>query len=394
MAAHYVNPRTQKRIFIGTLSKEILGKIVSGKECSASEGATESAFRKNLELELLSRGIIVPKDMIEPISQHYYDAHSLTSFPIFGFFNSVLCYPERIPDGDAVALIGVPFDSGATKPGSRFGPRLIRDASKSIMFRSKSISELYSISDQGMVGDLVKPNKVFDMGDLIVANSRREEVFKKIEDVYNCLEPNHVPFMIGGDHSLTYSAVKAVSKKHSDLTLIQLDHHLDVSVSGNIDSSDRIFHSNFITYLKKDVPQIEIFQVGVSEYQSTFSGTTAFEFRDRLKEIGTQYSNLQIKRHGYSDIPMPMNKKVYISIDVDVLERVEISDTGHPSNIGITIESLLNILEKIVSSNTVVGLDIMEFGKPKDDTSSFAEAKTVAVIILELLRYIQRKKVD
>src|SRR5476651_1122751 len=100
-----------------------------------------------------------------------------------------------------VAIIGVPMDLGAgDRPGCRFGPQAVRSIS-----RVGPYDRILNIAPAGVL-------KVMDVVDVAFTNPRSlEQCHQDIEDYYlRVMEAGVLPLTVGGDHSITYSILRAV----------------------------------------------------------------------------------------------------------------------------------------------------------------------------------------
>jgi len=114
-------------------------------------------------------------------------------------------------------IIGVPFDKTSSyRPGSRFAPLFIREASMNI--------ELYSFRVD-FDGEKLK---IYDCGDLILTGETLE-VLNRVNKVVNeVLKLGKMPVLIGGEHTITYGAAKALPH---DSCIISFDAHFDLRES-------------------------------------------------------------------------------------------------------------------------------------------------------------------
>ena len=118
----------------------------------------------------------------------------------------------------SIALFGAPFDSTTSfRPGARFGSSAIRHESFGL--------ETYSPYQDKDLTD----KKVFDCGDLELCFGSSEAALDDIEEqTRKILNDGKLPIMIGGEHLVTYGAVKAVFEKYPDLQIIHFDAHADL----------------------------------------------------------------------------------------------------------------------------------------------------------------------
>ena len=126
---------------------------------------------------------------------------------------------ERL-DAD-VAVMGVPTDEGSPfMPGSRFGPRGIREHSHFI--------ETYSPELDRDLEDL----RLFDGGDLDVEGPTTLDALEGIaRQVADRVPPGKRCLFLGGDHTVTYPILKALAPRWTGLSVIQLDAHLFIGLS-------------------------------------------------------------------------------------------------------------------------------------------------------------------
>ena len=117
-----------------------------------------------------------------------------------------------------IAIFGAPFDSTTSfRPGARFGSSAIRHESFGI--------ETYSPYQDKDLTD----RKVFDCGDLELCFGSSEAALADIEaQTRKILSDGKMPLMIGGEHLVTYGAVKAVFEKYPDMHIIHFDAHADL----------------------------------------------------------------------------------------------------------------------------------------------------------------------
>ena len=124
---------------------------------------------------------------------------------------------ENIKD-NSFAVIGVPFDSTTSyHSGSRLGPVVVREAS----FGFEKFNSLFN----------KELNATFyDFGDVNVVPGNCQKTCAIIEDTVNeILDLNLKPIIIGGEHSASIGAIKALSDRHEKLTVIHLDAHRDLA---------------------------------------------------------------------------------------------------------------------------------------------------------------------
>lgn len=261
-------------------------------------------------------------------------------------------------------LIGVPFDSAVSwRPGTRLGPQAIRDAS----FNIETYSYRYSFDAENL--------RIEDLGDLSVVHGDSEKTLQRLEETVAETPTQGTPFVtVGGEHTVAYAPVKAlkpdlflVFDAHTDMRDQYLDYHWS--------------HATISRRVSELVGPQNVVQVGVRA-----SCKEELEF---IRESGvTEISALQIHRDGVESAANVLKQrlqsasKVYVSIDLDVLDPAFMPGVGNPEAEGLTTHQLLNLLDKVVDRR-LVGLDVTELN-PLLDTSGVS-AITAARIILEVL---------
>ena len=265
-------------------------------------------------------------------------------------------------DESNIVVFGAPFDSTTSfRPGTRFASAVMRNESFGI--------ETFSPYQDKDLEDL----SVFDGGDLELSFGDSNSALNDIETyVGKVLSDNKVPFMIGGEHSVTLGAVRAVANKYPDLHIVQFDAHTDLREDylGQVYS-----HASVIRRCWDIVGDNKIFQFGIRsgekvefEWAKEHVHTTRFNF-DGLDEI----------------IEKLKGKPVYFTLDLDVLDPSEFPGTGTPESGGVTFVELHNAIRKLSVLN-IVGLDMNELSPIYDQSgqSTALACKLLREILLFL----------
>lgn len=265
-------------------------------------------------------------------------------------------------------VFGLGSDARSSRPGSRFGVQLLRSNSLDFSFRSKSFEKLIDLKRKDLI---FSEKQLYDLGDVDL-NNFTTDVPVELENTYLKFPLDAIPIMIGGDHSYTYHALKGSLNKHKDeeIILVQFDHHLDIQMGGRVDNVtgqpvlSRLTHGNFVSWLKKDLPSLNIFQIGVSRFQDILPTENLNLYLAYLQKISTKITSFDILTNPLNEIlsQIPIGKKIYLSIDVDVLSSHLMSATGYPAHTGLDFRDLMAILLYLCRHNKVIGIDIMEFG--------------------------------
>jgi len=378
-------PRTNQGVRIGEHLRALLPKIL-GEELPSTK---EEVLRTHLMgYELLERGIVVPKETVDQTS--YFNDLSPLKLVEQGFFNCKPSRVDKLKPEQKICFLGVPYDSGASKPGCRFGPAMLRDVSRAYGFRGS----LFSLETRNEV-DISEFSA--DLGDLFLERSSLDEHLGSLEKVYQGIPKGVIPFMVGGDHSFTLPALAGLCKdKAEDVTLVQFDSHLDLQVWGKFKNGiplnlDQPLHSNFVSHLHSRIPKLKSIQLGIRHYQSIPAGK-AKDVADYLNVIGTQITDQQCNSWSIEDLldKLPKGERVYLTIDVDVLKSSDMGNTGYPNPTGISFDRLLTMARYVLKHNQVIGIDIMEFGQSSRRDEQRRECELITTLMVGLLEGMER----
>ncbi len=250
-----------------------------------------------------------------------------------------------------IIMIGLPFDGTVSyRSGSRFAPEQIRLASWGLEEYSPRFDKELAECNFHDAGDLE-----FPLGNtkasLNLIKENTEQIYKDGKRILG----------IGGEHLVTYPEIEAVSKFYgNDLAIIHFDAHTDLREEY---LGEELSHSAVIRLCTKFVNPKNIKQIGIR------SGMK--EEWDFMGENGTLVKN-------YSDLDSLKNKKVFVTVDLDVLDPSVMSGTGTPESGGMTFNELMGWFEYIKDFD-IVGADVVELS-PDYDTSGCSTAVATKVI--------------
>ncbi len=251
-------------------------------------------------------------------------------------------------DGVDVAVTGVPLDTATTnRPGTRFGPRSIRNAS-TIMAWEKPYGMAFDPFDKLAVGDT---------GDCFFDHGKPESVPDAIEaHALRIIEQGPALLTLGGDHFITYPLLKAHAKKHgAPLSLLHFDAHSDTWK----DEDDRIDHGTMFFWATKYgiVDPTTSMQIGLrTENPDTLGFNIIDARRVHAESIDAVVAET---REVLGDRP------VYVTFDIDCLDPSYAPGTGTPVCGGLSSHQAMSILRGLEGIN-VVGMDIVEVAPAYD----------------------------
>lgn len=247
----------------------------------------------------------------------------------------------------AVAILGVPFDATSTfRAGSRYGPEAIRWASQSI----ESYSPLLQRDLEAV--------EVTDLGDIDIPGSTPEAMVDAVQTRLNRLPASTVPVVLGGEHTITVGAVRAVRARHPDIAIVQLDAHTDLRDSYE---GRRLSQATAMRRVLEEVGPGSIVQLGIR------SGTRA-EFALAANALRSSGPEMAISPPVWDWLE---GRSVYVTVDIDVVDPAEAPGTGNPEPEGVSGRELLTFIRRL-GMLRVVGLDVVEVAPPYDPSGRTA----------------------
>lgn len=257
-----------------------------------------------------------------------------------------------------ICLFGAPFDSTASfRPGSRFGPSAIREASYGL--------ETFSPAQNADLDDC----SYMDMGDLELPFGDPNPALGMVEKAAaDILTKGRVPFMLGGEHLMSLGAVRAALELHPGLTVVHIDAHADLREDY---LGAKLSHATVMRRIYELVGHDSIRQIGVRS-------CTREESR-LVNELNTLPERVALKTG---------EKPCYLSCDLDVLDPSVLPGTGTPEPGGLAFNELVHILVSSISRLNIVGIDVVELAPQLD--ASGVSAVTAAKVVRECLVALER----
>jgi len=260
-------------------------------------------------------------------------------------------------------IVGVPFDKTSSyRPGSRLAPLFIREASMNI--------ELYSFRVD-FDGEKLK---IYDCGDLVLTGEI-QEVLNRISKVTDeILKLNKTPVLIGGEHTITYGAVKNLSKNSC---IISFDAHFDLRDSY---LGEKISHATFMRRIVEEKGADKVFEVGI---RAACSDELSYVKNEKIFFLSTfDLRKLGVKKAAKILIDKISSfNNVYLTLDMDVFDPAFAPGVGNPESDGLDPNFLLSLLIELCNYK-IVGFDLVEVNPNYDNGST---AVLAAKIIIEIL---------
>lgn len=276
-----------------------------------------------------------------------------------------------------VAILGAPFDGGTQfRPGARFGPRAVREASTLFSFGHAGA---YDHEDD--VTYLGSDVQIVDMGDADIVHTDTETSHANIETgVRAALAAGALPVLIGGDHSVNIPAIRAFDDQ-GPFHILQIDAHLDF-----VDERHGVRHGHGNPMRRAaEKPYVTgLTQLGIRNVSST-----AKEGYEAARDMGSDILSVrQVRALGRDAIleRIPAGERLYITIDIDGFCPSIAPGTGTPSHGGFLYYEVLEILQGVAKRNEIIGLDLVEVAPDYDPTGS--TAILAAQLLLNTLGFI------
>jgi guanidinobutyrase len=259
------------------------------------------------------------------------------------------------------AFIGIPLDIGTSnRPGTRLGPRQIRDESRMLrpynMATGAAPFEHLQVAD---IGDV--PINTFDLKKSV------DIITDFFDDV---LAHGTIPLTLGGDHTLTWPILRAIKKKHGPVALIHVDAHADINEAM---FGETVAHGCPFRRAWEDgcLQNDKVFQIGLRG-----TGYAPEDF-DWARSQG--WTVIQAEACWYRSLAPLMEKiraqigdaPTYLSFDIDSLDPAFAPGTGTVEPGGLTIWQGLEIVRGCAGLN-LTGGDLVEVSPPYDPSGNTA----------------------
>ena len=284
-----------------------------------------------------------------------------------------------------VAVLGAPFDGGvSSRPGARFGPSSIRQA-------SRNLRPAYNPALQ------VAPFRVLqavDAGDVPCNPFNIDEALQQIDDeVGELIDEGQNIVTLGGDHTIALGALRAVARKHGPVALIHFDAHLDTwdSYFGADRTHGTVFRRAFEEGLLLPGSSVH---VGIRGQ--------LYDAQDLVDDKNFGFSIIRatdFDRLGVDEIVRRVRGRVgdaavYLSVDIDVLDPAFAPGTGTPEIGGFTSRELLALVRGLPGKQ-LVAADVVEVSPAYDHAEITAlAAATVAFEMMSLMAVAATTRTD
>jgi agmatinase len=285
---------------------------------------------------------------------------------------------DQVPRAD-VAVVGVPFDAGVSyRPGARFGPAALREASRLLRPYHPALEVAPFESAQ-----------VVDAGDIVVNPFDIGEAIETLHREAAALSADGTTLVtVGGDHTIALPLLRAAADKHGPVALLHFDAHLDTwdTYFGEPYTHGTPFRRAAEEGLLDDSALCHVGTRGPVYGRHDFDADARLGF-------GIVTSS-DVLRRGVAETVDALRERIgdrplYISVDIDVLDPAHAPGTGTPEAGGMTSRELLEILRGLAGCD-LVGADVVELAPAYDH----AEITAIAAshVTYDLVTLLSQRK--
>ena len=283
----------------------------------------------------------------------------------------------RLEDVDHadIVVVGVPFDSGVSyRPGARFGPAHVREASR-LLRPYNPVQDVEPFSTQ----------QIADAGDIAANPFSIEEAVGQIEEAATHLGAGDTRLLtIGGDHTIALPLLRAVTKKTGPVAVLHFDAHLDT------------WDTYFGAPVTHGTPFRRASEEGLIDLEASLHigiRGPLYSQQDLTDDARLGFAVIaahEFETAGLATVIERMlarlgDRPVYVSVDIDVLDPAHAPGTGTPEAGGLTSRELLTII-RALRGVRIVGADVVEVAPAYDHAQITAVAAShVAYEILSAM---------
>jgi agmatinase len=179
------------------------------------------------------------------------------------------------------------------------------------------------------------------------------------------MEKNKLVGLLGGDHSGPLGFMKAIAEKHGVFGVMQIDAHCDLRIAYE---GFNYSHASIMYNALTEIPELKrLVQVGIRDF-----GSDEWEYVKNSNSRVITYFDKEIRTRLFEgltwkliaeEIVSKLPDKVFISFDIDGLDRKLCPFTGTPVPGGFELDQVFYLFNKLLQSGkTIVGFDLNEVG--------------------------------
>jgi agmatinase len=267
----------------------------------------------------------------------------------------------RNPDTARIAVIPAPYDGTSTwLKGADRGPEAIIEASAHL--------ELYDIETDS---EVYRRGILTEEPVAAPASFSPEAVIREVQERVELeLAAGRFPVLLGGEHSVSLGAIRAISRRYRDLSVLQLDAHADLRQEFE---GSPYNHACVMARVRELAPivQVGIRSMDASEKAALEPGRVFFA------------ESLARRPDWIGEALALLSPRVYLTFDLDVLDPGIMPSTGTPEPGGLGWYQTLELLKRLCAERELVGFDLVELCPGASRAPDFLAAK----LVYKLLSY-------
>jgi agmatinase len=295
------------------------------------------------------------------------------------------------PERAKVVVVPVPFEATTSYGrGTVNGPQRVLDASQQVDLNDPQTGEPWraGIAMLPIDPDIARWNEeacadalpIVEAGGattpelaagLARVNAIGDRLNQRVyEHVSRIFDQGRVPGLLGGDHSVSFGAIKAAAERYPGMGILHVDAHADLreAYEGFTWS-----HASIMYNVHERIPNLgHIVQVGIRDFGrqeaeriEQWSDLTAFTDHELGWELGSGEPWMRIAAR----VVRPLPRDVWVSFDVDGLDPSLCPATGTPVPGGLCWRDALLLLQLLAEEHRVVGFDLVEVGDAEWDAN-------------------------
>ncbi len=289
-----------------------------------------------------------------------------------------------------ICLLGIPYAMGNINSLSiEKGPSYLRTISSRFNLAHLNINLLGQLL--GLDKELLESNKealidnTMDIGDLFYyLTESPSNYFRKIDKLISHLVENkNTPFSIGGDHSISYPIIKAISDSN-DIGVIHFDAHSDTYFSeidefyGDITVNH---HGNFLTKVLELDRIKQVITLGPR-------GLKGCQLTGKLNKKHVLFTSFQIQQSNDWLSAIDTDLSYYLTFDVDVFDPNLLAGVSDPISNGLSFNKVIYMLDILFKKLNIAGIDLVEVDPQRDQTGVTGD------IVLQLIVHLLTRTVN
>lgn len=270
-----------------------------------------------------------------------------------------------------VVIVPVAYEATTTYgKGASQGPH-------AIILSSGYLDELWDGEGSVLVG--LKSADVYTLDEAIVSSNSSVEAITGVEQLITerVLDKNKLPLMLGGEHTITLGAVRALIKaRDSDFSILQLDAHADLQDEFRF---TKYYHGSVMRRALEE--GVSITQVGVRNINTELD-----RFLSESPLAKSKLNTFYAPQVPVEEIIKTLKPRVYLTVDLDVFDPSIMPAVGAPEPGGLGWYEVKQLIERVAKEREIIGADVVELSPvPGLESPNFLAAKLVYYILEGML---------